>query len=67
MRTFFCLTKRFLLNRELLDEVRRLEEKELSCQTVERPTFEIQPQKKLAPLNEGGPMQLLHLQVHLCN
>jgi hypothetical protein len=50
--------------RELLDQVRRLEEKELSSQSIERPSFEsLQPQKKLAPLNEGGPMQLLHLQV----
>ncbi len=33
---------------------------------MERPSFDsIQPQKKLAPLNEGGPMQLLHLQVSI--
>jgi len=50
--------------RDLLDQVRRLEEKELSSQSIERPSFEaLQPQKRLAPLNEGGPMQLLHLQV----
>ena len=48
--------------RELLDKVKRWEDSELSSQGVEeKPTLALK--KKLAPLNEGGPMQLLKAQV----
>ena len=48
---------------ELLDKVKRWEESELSGQSLNEktPTL-LSPKKKLAPLNEGGPMQLLKLQ-----
>ena len=50
-----------LENRELLDQVKRWEDSELSTQGMEdRPLL---VQKKLAPLNEGGPVQLLKVQV----
>lgn len=50
-----------LENRELLDKVKRWEDSELSSQGVEdRPSL---VQKKLAPLNEGGPVQLLKAQI----
>merc|ERR1719464_2499044 len=49
-----------LENRELLDKVKRWESSELSNQTVDdKPSL---VQKKLAPLNEGGPVQLLKVQ-----
>ena len=50
-----------LENRELLDKVKRWEDSELSTQNMENK--ELIVQKKLAPLNEGGPMQLLKAQV----
>ena len=50
-------------NRELLDKVKRWEDSELSTQNMENK--ELIVQKKLAPLNEGGPMQLLKAQVRL--
>ena len=50
-----------LENKELLDKVKRWEDSELSSQKVEDGPLLIQ--KKLAPLNEGGPMQLLKAQV----
>ena len=50
-----------LENKELLDKVKRWEDTELSSQKVEDGPLLIQ--KKLAPLNEGGPMQLLKAQV----
>merc|ERR1712223_2245298 len=50
-----------LENRELLDKVKRWENSELSNQSVdEKPSL---VQKKLAPLNEGGPVQLLKVQI----
>jgi len=50
-----------LENRELLDKVKRWESSELSNQTVDdKPSL---VQKKLAPLNEGGPVQLLKVQI----
>ena len=52
-----------LENRELLDKVKRWEDSELSTQNMENK--ELIVQKKLAPLNEGGPMQLLKAQVRL--
>ena len=48
-------------NRELLDKVKRWEDSELSSQNVDDGPLLVQ--KKLAPLNEGGPMQLLKAQV----
>ena len=48
-------------NRELLDKVKRWEDSELSTQNMENKDLIVQ--KKLAPLNEGGPMQLLKAQV----
>ena len=48
-------------NRELLDKVKRWEDSELSTQNIENKDLIVQ--KKLAPLNEGGPMQLLKAQV----
>ena len=50
-------------NRELLDKVKRWEDSELSTQNIENKDLIVQ--KKLAPLNEGGPMQLLKAQVRL--
>ena len=50
-----------LENRELLDKVKRWEDSELSSQNVDDGPLLVQ--KKLAPLNEGGPMQLLKAQV----
>ena len=47
-----------LENRDLLDQVKRWEDSD-SIQVEEKPLV----QKKLAPLNEGGPMQLLKIQV----
>ena len=47
---------------ELLDKVKRWEESELSGQPLNEKTPTLSPKKKLAPLNEGGPMQLLKLQ-----
>ena len=52
-----------LENRELLDKVKRWEDSELSTQNIENKDLIVQ--KKLAPLNEGGPMQLLKAQVRL--
>jgi len=49
-----------LENRDLLDAVRKWEEDELSGAKVEKPLIE---KKKLAPLNDGGPTQLLNLQI----
>jgi len=47
-----------------LDQIKHIEDKEFSNQIIDRPAFEtLQPQKRLAPLNEGGPMQLLNIQV----
>ena len=48
---------------ELLDKVKRWEESELSGQPLNEKTPSLSPKKKLAPLNEGGPMQLLKLQM----
>jgi len=49
-----------LENRELLEAVRKWEENELAGAKVEKPLIE---KKKLAPLNDGGPTQLLNLQI----
>eukprot|EP00090_Calanus_glacialis_P006480 TRINITY_DN15044_c0_g1_i1.p1 TRINITY_DN15044_c0_g1~~TRINITY_DN15044_c0_g1_i1.p1 ORF type:complete len:315 (-),score=121.21 TRINITY_DN15044_c0_g1_i1:113-1057(-) len=49
-----------LENRELLAAVRKWEENELAGTKVEKPLVE---KKKLAPLNDGGPTQLLNLQI----
>jgi len=49
-----------LENRDLLEAVRKWEENELSGAKVEKPLIE---KKKLAPLNDGGPTQLLNLQI----
>ena len=50
---------------ELLDKVKRWEESELSGLNEKAPSsaLSLSPKKKLAPLNEGGPVQLLKLQV----
>ena len=47
----------------MLDKVKRWEESELSGQPVSEKTPTLSPKKKLAPLNEGGPVQLLKLQM----
>ena len=54
-----------LENRDLLDQVKRWEDSECISGTVEdsKPLV----QKKLAPLNEGGPMQLLKIQIEQAN
>jgi len=54
-----------LENRELLDKVKRWEDSELSTQNIENKDLIVQ--KKLAPLNEGGPMQLLKAQIEQLN
>ena len=49
-----------LENRDLLDQVKRWEDSEcISMVEESKPLV----QKKLAPLNEGGPMQLLKIQI----
>eukprot|EP00094_Tigriopus_californicus_P012434 TCALIF_12019-PA protein Name:"Similar to Lztfl1 Leucine zipper transcription factor-like protein 1 (Rattus norvegicus)" AED:0.04 eAED:0.04 QI:0/0.8/0.66/0.83/0.8/0.66/6/99/314 len=50
-----------LENRELLDKVKNWEENELASQPVEKPN--LSPKKRLAPLNQGGPVQLLNKQI----
>ena len=47
----------------MLDKVKRWEESELSGQPVNEKAPTLSPKKKLAPLNEGGPVQLLKLQM----
>ena len=52
----------FIWLAELLDKVKNWEESELSGQPLNEKAPTLSPKKKLAPLNEGGPMQLLNLQ-----
>ena len=47
--------------RELLEAVRRWEEEEQAGHAPARPA--LAEKKKLAPLHEGGPTQLLQLQI----
>ena len=55
--------KNFFSFRELLDKVKSWEESELSAQShLDKP--HLSPKKKLAPLNEAGPVQLLNLQIN---
>jgi len=49
-----------LENRDLLEAVRKWEESEMTGAKAERPLAE---KKKLAPLHDGGPAQLLNLQI----
>ena len=54
-----------LENRDLLDQVKRWEDSECISGGIEDSKPMVQ--KKLAPLNEGGPMQLLKIQIEQAN
>ena len=49
-----------LENRELLEAVKQWEEREFSGAKIDT---SLKEKKKLAPLNEGGPTQLLQIQI----
>jgi len=50
-----------LENKDLLDAIKKWEEAELAGSKIDKPSLE---KKRLAPLNEGGPTQLLNIQIH---